>query len=250
MSLRRAPQKALRTVLYSPATFTSLGLYGHAIRHRSGVALLCSSVLLLIPFLRIVVAGLFIISFQPAHQKLQVPSTSTFDEIWVDANLSAQVFALTQSKTFPLPLPAWITTQAAVGEVDFSDLDALMLRNASSVVSLPVIQADLVNCTVLTQSDQMTNVVVLGSGEWEFQLTQQPVHVDGNLTVCDHNSFPTVNQGMENITLLLPEQPGWLGQMYAPQCGGHIILFGRTDPGNASSIMDLTAIQCFDEMKL
>jgi hypothetical protein len=230
--------------------FTSLGLSGHAIRHRSAIALACSCVLLLIPFLRIVVAGLLVISFQPAQQTLYVPLASTFDATWVDANLTAQVFALTQSKTFSLPLPSWTTPEVAVGEVDFSTLDALNLRNATSVLGIPVVQANLVNCTALTESERNARVVSLDSGDWGFQLPQQPVHTEGNTTVCDFNGLPALQGGLENVTLLLPEQPGWLGQMYAPECGGYFVFYGRTDVGNASSIQDLVVVQCFNDMKM
>jgi hypothetical protein len=217
-------------------------------------------VLLLVPILRIVVAGLFVVTFVPTQETLHLMSTSTFNSILNTSvpptdipsdGFASQIFALTQSNTIPQPLPDWVTTEAAVGGVDFSKLNVLGLHNVTTVIPLPVIQGGLTNCTIFAESDLKKGVVFK---DGNLGLIVQPklahVHTRGNATTCDVEGYEFVIDQENPFLLSPPEQPGWLARFYSIACGGNLIIFGRTDATNTSIIQDLTAIQCFEEMTL
>lgn len=230
LNMYRAPSVALRSVTYAPANQTSLGLFGHAIRHRSAVGVACATVLLVFPFLRIVVAGLFVISFKPTQQSVHILTTGTLSTSLIsgppphpDIDQPVQLFALSQAEKYQLPLPAWTTTVEAVGEVDLS---SLAQQNGTVIASLPIVRADLVNCTTLDPSEYTFHTPYLGTVFVQFPAP------------CD----------MDAVVVDMPSQPGWFGQFWKRYCGGYAVVYGKTQDVNASAVGEMTVTLCSYEM--
>ncbi|KII84887.1 hypothetical protein PLICRDRAFT_345163 [Plicaturopsis crispa FD-325 SS-3] len=222
VGMHREPQTARRSVTYTPLNRTTVGLLGHAIKHRSVVGLACASSMLIIPFLKIVVAGLFVTSFEPTVVNTQVLSTGTFNgsTIFPDSFQSsestsgdfmpAQVLALSQIPKYDLPLPTWTTANEAVGEVNFDSIQFSTQSNMTVVAPLPVVRADLSNCSTLTSSDY--NILPQPNSQtgYYLQIPLQPVTNDARGTSrCVFNGdIDTLRGQRENATLPMPSQPG------------------------------------------
>ncbi|KAJ6568118.1 hypothetical protein B0H10DRAFT_2109910 [Mycena sp. CBHHK59/15] len=262
-AMHRAPQPARKSVRYSPATRTRIGLIFHALRYQSLVGLSCSAIMLTVPFLKIAVSGLITTTTSPVHSYAPVSVLTAFNTTTIDTlddrnatvaqtYLAGKVFALSQMEKYDLALPAWSTTGGAVGQVDLGQLGIalgeiapaqLILRepgqpsNVTITIPLPIMRADLTNCSALAGSD----LVILPSNQ--LQLPIQAMAPDGTAYKCDFNGR-TAFLEHENVTLSLPSSPGWFGQIYPPGCGGYVLIYGNTQATNASKIDQMTAVQC------
>jgi hypothetical protein len=128
-AMNHSPQPAGKSVQYSPAHRTSIGLIFHALRYRSHVGLSCGAIMLILPFLKISVSGLITTESAPVHSAMQVPLQTTFNtETILDRGVSDNflsdsfrpylTMALTQIEKYRLPLPAWTTLVGAIGHFD------------------------------------------------------------------------------------------------------------------------------------
>ncbi|KAJ6626535.1 hypothetical protein B0H10DRAFT_1998722 [Mycena sp. CBHHK59/15] len=252
--MHRAPQPARRSVRYSPAHRTAVGLMYHALRYQSVVGLSCAAIMLTVPFLKIAVSGLITTAAAPVQNAAQVSVTTMFNtttifplddnaETLVSMILPGQTLALSQIEKYQLPLPPWTTTLGAVGQLDLGQLGQLVqVPNTTVTIPLPVMRAELGPCAPLTGVD----LVILPSNQ--VQLPLPPTTVDPTLDnnpVCNFNGNIDTNYGKpENISLSFPSSPGWFGQLYRPTCGGYVIIYGRTQSANVSQIGDITVVQC------
>ncbi|KAJ7282485.1 hypothetical protein C8J57DRAFT_1295498 [Mycena rebaudengoi] len=226
-----SPQTARKSVRYSPAHRTGVGLALHAIRYRSLVGLSCAFIVIFVPFLKISVSGLFTTASVPFQMSAIIPASTTFNTTSIlplsvqdeTVYLPGQILALSQIEKFQLPLPAWATRGGAVGALDPDLVLELFQRpNTSVELPLPVMRADLTNC------------VPLASGVLPLPDTLQLPCSSGS----EPEIFPLVK---------LPQSSGYFGQVHTPpaKCGeGCALIFGKTLPSNASQIEYLTVVQC------
>ncbi|KAJ7224611.1 hypothetical protein GGX14DRAFT_387285 [Mycena pura] len=154
------------------------------------------------------------------------------------------VLALSQVKKYGLPLPVWTTPQRAVGQVDVGDLGQLVaIPNTTVTASLPVMRAELEECAPLIHGKNFT---LLPSNKISLNPAPSTVNELGWF-MCASTRFynPSYPYG-DNITLPMSQEPGWFGVMYHQSCGGYIRVaaFGNTNAQNASSIAELTVVQC------
>ncbi|KAF7295558.1 hypothetical protein MIND_01095800 [Mycena indigotica] len=255
--MSQSPQVASKSVRYTPAQRTSVGLAFHAIRYRSYIGLACATIMLLIPFLKIAVSGLittetFSVQSTSSVDLLTKFNTTTVfplndneDEALVKMYSPGQLLALSQIPKYNLPLPKWTTPEAAVGQVDLGQLGALTSGRANSTVTLPlpVMRGALEQCAPLTDY----TIVNTLSGAKAVNLPPPPTYVDsGGTSRC--NMTGRINMilrdGRENATFTLPSQPGYFGQIFAPWCGGYVLIFGRTKDSDASQIDKTTVVKC------
>jgi hypothetical protein len=128
-----------------------------------------------------------------------------------------------------------------VGHVDLSQVGQLSAApNATVTVPLPVMRGDLENCTALTGGD----LIVLPSNK--VQLAFPPMYTDSDGTKrCTYNDrIDTSNGRPENVSFTLPSSSGWFGTLYAPWCGGYVMIYGNTQASNASLVDKMNVVQC------
>ncbi|KAJ6606979.1 hypothetical protein B0H10DRAFT_2308671 [Mycena sp. CBHHK59/15] len=254
-AMSASPQPARKSVRYSPAQRTSLGLVFHALRYQSLVGLSCAAIMLVVPFLKIAVSGLITTAPVPVQNQTQIALNTMFNTTTiltpafgsdgdpeVQWELPGETLALAQISKYQLPLPAWTTPTGAVGHVDLGRLGALTVAaNTTVTIPLPVMRGDLENCTALTPT-----VFTLILPENEVELPLPPMTTDSNGQVlCTFNGYPRPNEVDRDLVLLtLPSSPGWFGQCYHPTCGGYVIIYGNTQAANATVIDKITVVQC------
>lgn len=252
-AMSHSPQPASKSVRYSPAHRTSIGLVFHALRYRSYVGFCCAAIMLVVPFTKIAVSGLITTASAPVHSGMEIGLQTFFNTTTVfpadDYAVGAVVkmflpyrtLALSQITKYRLPLPAWTTPVGAVGHVDLSQLGQLSAApNATVTVPLPVMRGDLENCTALTGGD----LIVLPSNK--VQLAFPPMYTDSDGTKrCTYNDrIDTSNGRPENVSFTLPSSSGWFGTLYAPWCGGYVMIYGNTQAINASLVDKMNVVQC------
>jgi hypothetical protein len=259
LAMSRAPQPARKSVRYSPAQRTSVGLVFHALRYRSYVGFSCAAIMLIIPFLKIVVSGLITTTTAPATMTADI----TLDWVFNTTSILSETdeatgefdplhtLALSQIETYGLPLPECTTSAGAVGQVDTGELSWLVASAANTTITvpLPVMRSDLENCTALTGSNLIlhSGFTLNGLPAVQVQLpipaTTLPVSSPGNACVYNGVSLSVIDFP-ETISLEMPSSPGWFGQIYAPLCGGYVLIFGKTQDSNASATEEITVVQC------
>ncbi|KAJ7795883.1 hypothetical protein B0H14DRAFT_95785 [Mycena olivaceomarginata] len=252
-AMTHSPQPAIKSVRYSPAHRTSIGLIFHALRYRSHVGLSCAAIMLIVPFLKIAVSGLITTGSAPAHTGVQVALETIFNTTTIfplddkAPGAEAKMFlpfhtlALSQIEKYGLKLPAWTTSVGAVGHTDLSQLGPFFATpDTTLTVPLPVMRGDLENCAPLTGPE----LILLPTNEVQLPLPATAVDSEGT-SRCVYSNRINVNAGApENATFTLPASPGWFGRLYNEWCGGYVIIYGNTEAGNSSVIDQITVVQC------
>ncbi|KAL6306239.1 hypothetical protein BKA93DRAFT_824395 [Sparassis latifolia] len=273
ISLARSPMRARSTVMYAPASCTQVGLVWHATQHHSIVGLLCAAMLMTLPFLKIAVAGLLITTSALHQSPVTLNWTGTFNNTYnfgsffiinengsafptgfqsgcpvglVDCPVPGWSTILSQIPQFGLSLPDWVTATDAVGVVDVDPLGRLS-DSVNVTVPLPMVSAQLFNCSALESSDYNYTVGflegVIFPNEKPGLIVQLPPSLDpvtcsnANDWVCPSGEVP--NQ----VMLTLPQKPGYFGEANALY-GGYIFYYGKTQDNNASQITDLVIVEC------
>ncbi|KAJ6546639.1 hypothetical protein DFH09DRAFT_1367184 [Mycena vulgaris] len=251
-AMAESPQPARKSVRYSPAHRTSVGLVFHALRYHSLVGLACAAIMLTIPFLKISVSGLITTAPAPVEDVAQIALNTMFntttifpltdaEDTAVKQSLPGNILALSQIPKYQLPLPPWTTLVGAVGHVDLGQLGQLVVAPNSTVkLPLPVMRGDLENCTALTGSD----FILLPTNELQLPVPPTIAGEFGSRICVSNYQYYGTRDVPETVTLALPSSPGWFGEMYNPTCGGYVIIYGKTGATNASVIDQLTAVQC------
>ncbi|KAJ7665602.1 hypothetical protein B0H17DRAFT_1184527 [Mycena rosella] len=249
-AMAESPQPAGKSVRYSPAHRTSIGLVFHALKYRSLVGIACATIMLTVPFLKITVSGLITTAPAPVQDAAQITLNTMFNTTTIfylpddedtaaKQSLPGQTLALSQIPNYNLALPVWTTLVGAIGHVDLGELGQLTTApNTTVTMPLPVMRGDLENCTALTGAD----LNLLPSNELQLPLPPTTDGPDGN-RVCVFN-YDLTEDTPEKVAITLPASPGWFGQVYHPTCGGYVLIFGTTHAANASIIDKLTAVQC------
>ncbi|KAF7372630.1 TLDc domain-containing protein [Mycena venus] len=213
-----APQPAHKSVRYSPAQRTSLGLLLHALRYQNLVGLASAGIMLLVPILKIAVAGPVTTAATPVNNQTQITLTTTFNTnatIILDddsANKAGNIMALAQIQEYQLPLPPWTTVAGAVGHVDLGQLGGLTVApNTTVTIPLPVMRGDLLDCAALPATNNFT------------LLTNPP-------------------------SLQLPSDyvaSGVVWRTLLPfVCGTVVAFYGNTQATNITAVDTFTAVQC------
>ncbi|KAJ7620921.1 hypothetical protein B0H17DRAFT_1151880 [Mycena rosella] len=222
-AMHRSPQPARKSVRYSPAAQTNMGLGLYAVRYRSHVGIACAMIMLTVPLLKIVVSGLITTASEPAQNTAQLSATTTFNSTPLDspvgtADPTARILALSQIGQYHMALPAWMTPAGSIAQLDSVRLSQLVqFPNTTITLPLEVMRGELGNCSALDVDPQDT-----------FTLLQ---------TQCWGQSIP----------LSLPTSPGWFGSLRSAatnSCGTYGLIYGRTQPANASIVRDITVIEC------
>ncbi|KAJ7820218.1 hypothetical protein B0H14DRAFT_3472443 [Mycena olivaceomarginata] len=78
-AMHRRPQPPLKSVRYSPASKTDVGLLLHSLTASSLAGFLCAMTMLTIPFLKIAVSGLITVASQPAERVVFLAATTAFN---------------------------------------------------------------------------------------------------------------------------------------------------------------------------
>lgn len=239
LTMHRSSQPARKSLRYSPAHRTTVSLALHSLKYRNAVGFLCAILTLTIPFLKIIVSGLTTSISTPVQTSKYLSLLNTFNLSQFsgsqsdvpDLNTPAQTLALSQIERYQLPMPAWTTPMGAVGQFDVLQLP--QTPNNTLVVPLPIIRAELTNCSALVGTDLVI------SPSHELQLPSPAMTNDSfGREICDFND------GDRSVSLSLPPSPGWFGQLNAQACGGYVFVYGNTDSQNASRINSVTAVQC------
>ncbi|KAJ7221481.1 hypothetical protein GGX14DRAFT_429821 [Mycena pura] len=211
-AMHRSPQPARTSVRYSPATKTDVELAVHSLRSRNVAGFFCAAIMLTIPFLKIVVSGLFVAANEPAEKIALMAATTTFNttapDLGVVSELPKQILALSQIQKYLLPLPPWTAPAGAVAEVDSTRL-LQVAQSPSTTITIPleVMRAELGDCSTVAAP---------------------------------------VDTLQTQFGLFLPTSPGWFGRFYPELTSPSVstFIYGRTQSTNASEVQDVTAIQC------
>lgn len=134
------------------------------------LAVLSASPIVLLPFLKIIVAGLFTSAPLATTTSVPIPTISDFNAtssldfkseryntVFWDSQVEhgiqrvGALVALLQDPTYSLKTAVWTTNEAAVGEVDLSRF--LAYCPGSLDVRLPVLYPQTSNCTILAADD-------------------------------------------------------------------------------------------------
>ncbi|KAJ6540342.1 hypothetical protein B0H19DRAFT_1381528 [Mycena capillaripes] len=256
-AMSHSPQPARKSVRYSPAHRTSIGLIFHALRYHSHVGLSCAAIMLIVPFLKITVSGLITTATSPVHNGVQVALQTIFNTTTIfplnDSAAGApaiqerpmHTLALSQIEKYGLSLPMWTTPVGAVGHVELDQLGQLFAtQNSTVTIPLPVMRGDLENCSTLTGS----NLTILPSNAVQLPLPPTSMRSDGvgdTFSACVFNDQYDTNYGRpENVSFTLPTSPGWFGKLYHQTCGGYVMIYGNTKATNASVIDNISVVHC------
>ncbi|KAJ7181338.1 hypothetical protein C8R43DRAFT_941181 [Mycena crocata] len=219
-AMHRSPQAARKSVLYSPASTTEVGLVFHSWKAGSLVGLACAATMLTIPFLKIAVSGLIDFSSEPTERSAFLAAITIFNTtlptlIDRSADIPKQMLALSQIQEYQLPLPAWTAPDAAVAQLNtMSLLQLVQGPNTTIKVPLDVLRAELGNCSSVNLDKPITEV-------------------------------------LPEFVLPLPSSPGWFGRAYLTASlvsgssePGYTFVYGQTQPTNSSQIQSATIIKC------
>jgi hypothetical protein len=94
------------------------------------------------------------------------------------------------------------------------------------------------------QSPEGGDLIVLPLNK--VQLAFPPMYTDSDGTKrCTYNDrIDTSNGRPENVSFTLPSSSGWFGTLYAPWCGGYVMIYGNTQASNASLVDKMNVVQC------
>ncbi|CCM04159.1 uncharacterized protein FIBRA_06321 [Fibroporia radiculosa] len=194
-----------RALTYDPMHHTIFTIGHHAINHRQPVIVMSTLMVVLIPILKVVVAGLFMTGTVSYTASVSVALDTTFqfnDSIlanetavflnpdipsYSSGQASYEVPALDLIVGLGLQTPVWTTSDIAIGSVKNSSLDSLP-ANANITVKLPVLHSDLVNCTTPNYTANVTDGVV-----WPSLPCLDTLVLDGNFSFVVLNA--TSNAG-------------------------------------------------------
>jgi hypothetical protein len=234
---------ASQFVTYNPLAHTTLTAVWHALSHGQSVGMLSAVSVLILPVVKIIIAGLFVETAAVNISKAPTLVTSAFntslnfnssDARWIldqkMYNNPGPLVSLNQLSQYGLPTPNWTTVDYAIGEADLSGIP-LHGADATVTVRLPVLYPEASNCTFLTTEEY----TVLTSTVGDPQLT------------C---SVPyDLSTGQKSVILTLPKEPGYFG-ILAPPCGqtkGFQVISGKTANGT-EGIEQLIIGQCIANM--
>jgi hypothetical protein len=214
-------QPASRFVTYNPLCHTTITVVWHALCHGQSVAMLSAASVVLLPLLKIVVAGLFAnglvtysghVSVNPISTFNTTPNVGQSNAKWVynqgTYTSAGTTVLLTQISAYGLPLPPWTTIDYAIGDAELSHL---VPRSAGAEVRvrLPVMYPEAYGCTIV--------------GEDDYWLTRG---IDGSVSVQWKVS------GWLNATMLpAMDDAGYFGAIRQPfgEAVGFQFIFGRTN---------------------
>jgi hypothetical protein len=167
-AFRRNPQPASLFATYNPLYQTAVTMLWHATVHRQFIALASTVSIMLLPLLKIAVAGLFVVQSEWAASTFTTDVLTGFNAtLHIDPSaytdnpfhhLDAAAFvhvgplvALTQLPQFGLELPSWTTSEYAIGEADLSQLASLS-SDVRVVATLSILYPE-VTCSMAPASD-------------------------------------------------------------------------------------------------
>ncbi|CAK5273328.1 unnamed protein product [Mycena citricolor] len=200
------PQPVSLSVLYAPATYTSIGLLFHT---RTFIAFSCAVATLLIPFLKIFVSGLLTTETFSGDSPVQVQVATDFykdslfpltlDQSPEATSLPRIILVLSQIKRYQLPLPKRRTAASTIGHLEECVPVLLPVTDATATGFTLQRNAEFLNASRVANSNKLTP------------------HTD-----------------MVGLPVM---SPGWFGMFAQTRCGGYLAIFGRT-------VEDMTVVSC------
>ncbi|KAJ7683079.1 hypothetical protein B0H17DRAFT_1205323 [Mycena rosella] len=194
-AMHRSPQPARKSVRYSPAAQTNMGLGLYAVRYRGHVGIACTMIMLTVPLLKIVVSGLITTASEPAQNTAQLSATTTFNSTPLDspvgtADPTVRILALSQIGQYHMALPAWTTPAGSIAQLDSVRLSQLVqFPNTTITLPLEVMRGELGNCSALDVDPQDTFTLLQTQCWGQMGIAAQ--HIDALIAELDDDFVPS-----------------------------------------------------------